>query len=74
MRTTVDLPDDLHAVARQLAHESGRSMSDVIADLVRRGLGSGSVPPVATSRRGMPVISIGRVVTAEYVRSLDDEA
>jgi len=32
MRTTIDLPDDLHELARQLAHEGNRSMSDVVAD------------------------------------------
>lgn len=29
MRTTVDPPGDLHELARQIAHDSGRSMSDV---------------------------------------------
>ena len=35
MRITVDLPDDLHQLARQQAHEQNRSMSDVVADLTR---------------------------------------
>ncbi len=47
-------------------------MSDVIADLIRLGLGrQGS--EVAVTKRGMPQVSIGRSVTAEDVRSLDDE-
>jgi predicted transcriptional regulator len=73
MRTTIDLPDDLHALARQLAHEGNRSMSDVVAELIRRGLRSTSQEP-ALSRRGMPQVSVGRPVTAEDVRSLDDDA
>jgi hypothetical protein len=35
VRTTIDLPDDLRALARQLAHDNQRSMSDVVADPVR---------------------------------------
>jgi predicted transcriptional regulator len=72
MRTTVDLPDDLHAVARQLAHDGNRSMSEVIAELVRLGLrrGEASLP---ASPRGLPLLSVGRPVTAEDVRSLDDD-
>jgi hypothetical protein len=47
-------------------------MSDVVAELIRLGLGRQSPTPV-TSRRGMPVVSVARTVTAEDVRSLDDE-
>ncbi len=72
MRTTVDLPDDLHELARQLAYEGNRSMSDVIADLMRLGLHQGRTE-VPRSQRGMPVVSVGRPVTTEDVRSLDDE-
>lgn len=72
VRTTIDLPDDLHALARQLAHDTGRSMSDVIAELVRLGVRGGDVE-VRTSRRGLPVVSVGRSVTVEDVRSLDDD-
>lgn len=38
MRTTIDLPDDLHQLARQIADESSRSMSEVVAELIRLGL------------------------------------
>ena len=72
MRTTIDLPDDLHELARQLAHQGKRSMSDVIADLIRLGLRRGA-GDLLTSRRGMPQVSVGRPVTDEDVRSLDDE-
>lgn len=72
MRTTIDLPDDLHDLARQLAHDTNRSLSDVVADLIRLGL-RGSPSEVSTSRRGMPLVSIGRPVTANDVRTLDDE-
>lgn len=37
-------------------------MSDVLAELIRRGLARESSPP-SVSRRGMPVVSVGRPVT-----------
>jgi len=72
VRTTIDLPDDLHALARQLAHEGHRSISEVIAELIRRGLPR-STPEVSVTSRGMPLTSVGRPVSADDVRSLDDE-
>lgn len=73
MRTTIDLPDDLHKLARELAHDANRSMSDVIADLIRLGLRRGRAETVTTSR-GLPQLSVGRPITVEDVRSLDDDA
>jgi ribbon-helix-helix CopG family protein len=35
MRTTVDLPPDLLAVAKERAAREGRSLSDVVEDAVR---------------------------------------
>jgi predicted transcriptional regulator len=73
MRTTIDLPDDLHDLARHLAHEGNRSMSDVIAELIRAGLRRPASPASSVGPRGMPLVSVGRTVTAEDVRSLDDD-
>jgi phosphoribosylcarboxyaminoimidazole (NCAIR) mutase len=73
MRTTIDLPADLHDLARQLAHENNQSMSEVVVALARAGLHSRVPSSIATSTRGMPVVSVGRPITAEDVRSLDDE-
>ncbi|MEZ5320853.1 MAG: hypothetical protein R2698_02000 [Microthrixaceae bacterium] len=75
MRTTIDLPQDLHDLARQLAYENKRSMSDVIAQLIRLGLRQTSPPPRPDrpDGRGMPSVSVGRPVSAEDVRSLEDD-
>ena len=78
MRTTIDLPDDLHRAARALAHDRHQSLSATIADLVRRGIqapttsatNAGSRP---THRDGFPLFYSDRVITAEDVRALDDE-
>lgn len=72
MRTTVDLPDDLHALARELAHQQNRSLSEVVAELIRLGLHRHG-PEMKSTGRGLPQISVGRPVTSEDVRSLDDE-
>lgn len=73
MRTTIDLPDDLHELARQLAHDANRSMSEVLAELIRLGLRRERPAPTTTAR-GLPQVSVGRPITAEHVRSLDDDA
>jgi hypothetical protein len=38
MRTTLEIDDDLLAAARDMARAEGRTMGEVISDLVRRGL------------------------------------
>lgn len=74
MRTTVDLPDDLHRMAQAIARDSGTSLSETVARLLRGALaGSGPVRVTTSSRTGLKVASVGRVVTSEDVRSLDDE-
>jgi len=74
MRTTVDLPDDVHAAARSIARDRGITMSDAIAELIRRGLGqSGSVEFGRSERTGLPVARIGRTVSLDDVRSLEED-
>lgn len=74
MRTTVDLPDDLHKQAQAIARDTHRTLSETIADLMRRGLGHGRIAGVALSpQTGLPVVTLGSVVTSEDVRSLEDE-
>jgi Arc/MetJ family transcription regulator len=68
MRTTVDLPDDLHAQAIAIARDTHRTLSQTVTDLMRRGLGQGQGADVTTSARtGLPVVHLGRTVTAEDV-------
>jgi hypothetical protein len=75
MRTTLDLPEDLLTRARAIAHDTGRGLSSVVADLVRRGLDTGPArEPVLDSATGLPLVSVGRVITSDDVRALEDEA
>lgn len=75
MRTTVDLPEDLHRRARSIARDRGQSLSATVADLVRRGLGERvAVDDMRiTYRDGFPVLRTGQPITVDDVRSLDDE-
>ena len=74
MRTTIDLPEDLHRQAMSIARDTGRTLSETVADLMRRGLGQGKSAEVSRSRRtGLPLVTVGRIITTEDVRSLEDE-
>jgi Arc/MetJ family transcription regulator len=74
MRTTVDLPADLHAKAIAISRDTHRTLSETVADLMRRGLGQGQDAEVMTSARtGLPVVKLGRIVTTEDVRALEDD-
>lgn len=76
MRTTIDLPDDLHQQALSIARDTSRSLSETVADLMRRGLGQGVIAAAVTRSRttGLPVVRLGTVITTDYVRSLDDDS
>ena len=74
MRTTVDLPDDLHAQAVAIARDTHRTLSETVAFLMRRGLGEGRPSALAHSAiTGLPVVRLGRVITTEDVRALEDD-
>lgn len=74
MRTTIDLPDDLHRQAVAIARDTSRTLSETVADLIRRGLGSGGAVEIRSSARtGLPVVHLGTVITTEDVRSLEDD-
>jgi plasmid stability protein len=81
MRTTIDLPDDLHQAVTSIAAHSRRSMNQAVADLIRRGLTPRSGPIDAGANAsirldgltGLPTIRSPRPVTAEDVKALEDE-
>jgi hypothetical protein len=81
MRTTIDLPADLHRVVTSIAAHTKRSMSQTVADLIRRGLeptagaGGGEIrsPVKLDPLTGLPVIRSSRPVTADDVRAPEDE-
>jgi len=74
MRTTVDLPADLHAQAAAIARDTHRTLSETVALLMRRGLGEGqAAAPTRSAATGLPVMRLGRIITTEDVRALEDD-
>jgi len=74
VRTTIDLPPDLHEAARSIARDRGTTLSEAVADLIRRGLGQGGAVTYGRSATtGLPSARVGRVVTRDDVRSLEDD-
>lgn len=74
MRTTIDIPDDMHKHAQAIARDTHRTLSETVVELMRRGLGAGAHSDISTdSRTGLPVVSVGTIVTSDDVRSLEDD-
>lgn len=83
MRTTLDLPEDLHRIATSLARHNKRSLGQIVAELMRRGLEAPAIPanriaePQAFYRidelTGLPVVRSSRPITDEDVKALEDE-
>jgi hypothetical protein len=74
VRTTIDLPEDVHRLATAIARDSGASLSETVTRLLRAALSSPGPVRVSTSARtGLRVASLGHVVTNDDVRSLDDD-
>ena len=75
MRTTIDLPEDLHRQAVAISRDTSRTLSETVADLMLRGLGQGggTAEISHSARTGLPVVHLGRVITSQDVRALDDE-
>ena len=51
LRTTLDLPDDLHCIAASLARHNKRSLGQIVAELLRLGL---EARAALTNRMGEP--------------------
>ena len=79
MRTTIDLPDNLHRIAAGYARHTGRSLSQAVAALIERGLEARPVDALSpgysvNAATGLPVARSARAITADDVRSMEDEA
>jgi hypothetical protein len=75
MRTTIDLPDDLHRLTVSLARAQSMTLSQLVAGILRRSL----LPDDVTSQvmldeaSGLPRVRLGRPITADDVRDADEE-
>ena len=74
MRTTLRIDDDVYSVARSLAESEGRSLGEVISELLRKGL---APRPESTSESGFPVFSVSpdaAPLTPEMVRQAAEDS
>lgn len=73
MRTTVNLPDDIYAASRSLAHFKGISLGDALAELVRRGL---NPPSQVDTSKPFPCFKLpggATPITLEQTLQAEDE-
>ncbi len=75
MRTTVNLPEDLHRAATSLARDRDQSLSQTVSDLLRKALGPKIEGEQETQdpATGLPLVGLGHPVTTEMVRAATDE-
>ncbi len=75
MRTTIDLPEDLHRAAVLIARDRRQTLSRTVSDLLRSALAGGhrDVAVETDSDTGLPLVRLGRRVTAEDVAIAQDE-
>ena len=59
MRTTLDLPDELMRHLKARAALEGRSLRDLVLQLVERGL-QGTVNQTALAAASLPIVRLGR--------------
>jgi hypothetical protein len=74
MRTTLNLPDDVHDVITAFAEAKGISLGDAVAQLVRKGLRS---PLPVRSEAAFPCFAVAdgaRPITLARTLEAEDEA
>jgi hypothetical protein len=76
MRTTIDLPEDLHRAALLIARDRQQTLSRTVSDLLRSALagGHGGAVVETDAGTGLPLVRLGRRVTAADVAAAQDEA
>jgi hypothetical protein len=73
MRTTLNLPDDVHNVINSFAEAKGISLGEAVAELVRKGLR----PETRTDDGGFPCFAVpegaGLITLAQTLAAEDEE-
>ena len=76
MRTTIDIPDQDHALFTHLARANDKTLSQIIVELARRGLqpaASSNAEVKIDPRTGLRVFRSSRPVTSNDVQALLDD-
>lgn len=75
MRTTIDLPDDLHRAATLIARDRHQTLSRTVASLLRSALAGQTHNAMIEidSDSGLPTVRVGRRITAADVAAVDED-
>lgn len=75
MRTTITLSAEVHHQVASIARDRRATLSSTVEDLLRQVLTRADEPAPArrSERTGLPVVALGRSISVEDVRALDDE-
>ena len=74
MRTTIDLPDDLHRAVTVIARDRHQTLSRTVESLMRAALTHDDRTPVEIDPdSGLPTVRIGRRITAEDVAAIEED-
>ncbi len=75
MRTTISLPDDMHAQLLSIARDRSQTVSRTVEVLLHRALNADrpTYRMVRNRHTGFLGADLGRLITKDDVRSLDDE-
>ena len=75
MRTTIDLPDDLHQAAMLIARDRHQTLSRTVASLLRSALTSEKRQAAIDidPDSGLPTLRVGRRITAEDVAAVNED-
>lgn len=76
MRTTIDLPDDVHRAALQVARDRHQTLSRTVASLLRSALAGeqGTRSIEVDPDTGLPTLHVSGPVNADDVAAAADDA
>ena len=76
MRTTLDLTDESYALAKAIAQEENLGLGRAISQIIVKFAHPESLPSSKSVyvEDGLPVVSIGRMVSSEDVRKILEES
>jgi hypothetical protein len=75
MRTTLNIDDDVHRAAKEIAKLRGNSVGAILSELARESLERARTAPALEVRNGVPLLPTrpgAGIVTPGVIQGLDD--
>jgi predicted transcriptional regulator len=74
MRTTIDLPDDLHRAVTLIARDRHQTLSRTVESLIRSALARNDHTTIEIDpESGLPTVRVGQPITAEDVAAIEED-